>query len=215
MKTLALLALTTLLVTSVAMADEMESIFDGKTLDGWVQYNGTATYRVEDGAIVGKTANGRESSFLCTTKSYGDFEMTFEVKVDDPLNSGVQIRSNCKGGAPDGQVNGPQIEIAASGDRPTVSGNIYGEGAGGWLVPKEEMNRHKHFISGEWNNYRIMAEGPRIQVWINGAKITDLTHEATFKSYAKGFLGLQVHRVEDDQGPFEVRWRKLMIKELK
>ena len=29
------------------------SLFDGKTLDGWVQRNGTATYRVEEGTIVG------------------------------------------------------------------------------------------------------------------------------------------------------------------
>ena len=31
------------------------ALFDGKTLDGWVQRNGTATYRVADGAIVGRT----------------------------------------------------------------------------------------------------------------------------------------------------------------
>lgn len=35
-------------------------IFDGKTLDGWTQRNGTATYEVVDGAIVGTTSKGSE-----------------------------------------------------------------------------------------------------------------------------------------------------------
>ena len=62
-------------------------------MNGWTQKNGTATYRVEDGTIVGKTNEGSPNSFLCTDKDYSDFELTFEVKVDDELNSGVQIRS--------------------------------------------------------------------------------------------------------------------------
>ena len=39
-------------------SDEAKIIFDGKTLDGWTQLNGSATYRVEKGAIVGKTKEG-------------------------------------------------------------------------------------------------------------------------------------------------------------
>ena len=33
--------------------DKYTPIFDGKTLKGWTQRNGTATYRVENNAIVG------------------------------------------------------------------------------------------------------------------------------------------------------------------
>src|SRR5687768_11077589 len=55
-------------------------LFNGKSLEGWVQKNGTATYRVEDGMIVGKTSEGSPNSFLATTKEYGDFELKFEVK---------------------------------------------------------------------------------------------------------------------------------------
>ena len=38
-------------------------LFNGKTLEGWTQRNGTATYRVEDGSIVGTTAEGSPNSF--------------------------------------------------------------------------------------------------------------------------------------------------------
>ena len=71
-------------------------LFDGTTLNGWEQRNGTAHDRIENGAIVGKTSDGSPNSFLCTTKEYGDFELEFEVKCDPRLNSGVQIRSNSK-----------------------------------------------------------------------------------------------------------------------
>ncbi|MEC9189133.1 MAG: family 16 glycoside hydrolase [Planctomycetota bacterium] len=54
------LVLTPILITfghTFAQADDgFQSLFDGKTLEGWTQKNGTATYRVEDGCVVGKTS---------------------------------------------------------------------------------------------------------------------------------------------------------------
>jgi hypothetical protein len=82
------------------------------------------------------------------------------------------------------------------------------------MTPQADLKPHKHFKDGEWNSYRIVAKGPRIQVWINGTQISDLTDEAKFKSHPKGFLGLQVHAV-GGKDPLEVRWRKLMLTELK
>ncbi|MGB0143523.1 MAG: 3-keto-disaccharide hydrolase, partial [Akkermansiaceae bacterium] len=94
------------LIPNPVLADAGEGwneLFNGKNLEGWTQRNGTATYRIEGNAIVGKTMDGSPNSFLCTDKLYGDFELTFEVKVDNRLNSGVQIRSQTKGG-PKGRV---------------------------------------------------------------------------------------------------------------
>ena len=51
---------------------DLASIFDGKTLKGWTQLNGTASYRVEKGSIIGKTIEGSPNSFLCSDKLYGD-----------------------------------------------------------------------------------------------------------------------------------------------
>ena len=185
-------------------------LFDGKTLAGWTQHNGTATYRVQDGAIVGKTNDGSPNSFLCTDKLYGDFILEFEVKVDRPLNSGVQIRSQCKGGAPDGRVNGPQIEI--SNDK--MAGYVYGEAAGGWMTPDSDRKPHDTFQDGQWNSYRVIANGPSIKTWINGKPISDLVHEERFKTHPRGFIGLQVHGIGRGQGPYEVRWRNLTLQEI-
>ena len=194
--------------------DKYTPIFDGKTLKGWTQRNGTATYRVENGAIVGKTKEGSPNSVLCTDKLYGNFDLKFEVKVDNGLNSGVQIRSQTKDG-PKGRVNGPQVEIEMSGKNGAESGYIYGEAAGGWMTPADKRKPHKHFKDGEWNAYRVVAKDAHIQVWINGVQVSDLVDKEKLKSHPKGFIGLQVHSIRKGSGPFEVSWRNLSIIELK
>ena len=202
---------------------EMSPIFDGRTLSGWSQLNGTATYRVEDGTIVGKTKEGSPNSFLCTNELYGDFELKFEVKlINNELNSGVQIRSNTKEltekeekrGDKFGRVNGPQVEIEATKDKGAESGYVYGEACGGWMTPKDKLVPHNHFKNGEWNQYRIVAKGPRIQTWVNGNKVSNLTEKEKFQSHPKGFIGLQVHSIKKGSGPFEVAWRNIKVKEL-
>jgi hypothetical protein len=199
--------------------DGWVALFDGKTLDGWVQRNGTASYRVADGAIVGRTSEGSPNSFLTTEREYGDFELEFEVRVDDRLNSGVQIRSRTRERAvgegadeQSGRVFGPQVEIEAS---PGLAGYVYGEATGrGWLTPKERLVPHAYFRHGEWNRYRIVARGPRIRTWLNGQPIEDLTDTAIYQSHPAGFIGLQVHAIEPGTGPYEVAWRNLRLRPL-
>lgn len=185
-------------------------LFNGKNLDGWTQRNGTATYRVEKGAIVGRTTEGSPNSFLCTDKLYGDFELHFEVKVDSALNSGVQIRSQSRGGTPQGRVNGPQVEISTD----KMAGYVYGEAAGGWMTPRDDRKPHSYFKEGDWNAYRVVARGQLIQTWLNGQQISNLTHDARFKSHPRGFIGLQVHGIGAGTGPYEVRWRNLKLRDL-
>lgn len=55
-------------------------LFDGTTLAGWSVQSGSATYRVEDGAIVGRTSNDSRNTFLCTVREYGDFEFACDVR---------------------------------------------------------------------------------------------------------------------------------------
>ncbi|MEL7498055.1 MAG: DUF1080 domain-containing protein [Planctomycetota bacterium] len=212
--------------TQEATSDFVE-LFNGKDFDGWTQKNGTAKYTIEEGGVIcGETVEGSPNSFLCTEKEYGDFELTFDVKVDDQLNSGVQIRSkekpapkNQKGVKKNdrqGRVFGPQVEIEASGNKGAEAGYVYGEATGrGWLVPKEKLIPHKHFKDGEWNSYRVIAKGPNFHVWINGTEIIDLTDEEIFKTHPKGFIGLQVHSIKKGTGPFQVRWKNIKLREIK
>ena len=207
------------------------SIFDGKTLNGWKRAaHGKAEYKVVDGTIYGKTVEGSPNSFLMSEKEYADFELEFEVKVHDKLNSGCQIRSREKTQADVdeeaarlgkknrnnelGRFHGPQVEIESS---PGQSAYVYGEATGRkWLSeePKDKSHSHNHMKNGEWNSYRIVAKGPRIQTWINGRKVADLTHDAIYKTHPKGHIGLQVHGIKKGTGPYDVAWKNIRIKEL-
>jgi len=207
---------------------ETVSLFDGKTLNGWKHSAlGTAEYSVVDGTIKGVTVEGSPNSFLLSEKQYGDFELTFDVKVHDSLNSGVQIRSrekseadlaaSGKDGKPAKDLNrffGPQVEIEAS---PGQAGYVYGEATGrGWLSPEphDKEHAHSHMKNGEWNSFKIVAQGVRIQTWINGEKVADLSDEGIFETHPKGHIGLQVHGIKKGTGPFDVQWKNIQIKEI-
>ena len=202
-------------------ADGWVDLFDGTSLDGWTQKNGTATYQVVDKTILGTTSEGSPNSFLCTDKDYGDFELEFDVRVHNSLNSGCQIRSKTKEtdgqkkNAKRGRVYGPQCEIEASGEKGAEAGYIYGEATGrGWLTSPERLKPHKVFKDGQWNHFRIVAKGPRIQTWVNGESVEDLTDEDIYQSHPRGFIGLQVHGIKKGMGPYDVAWRNIRIKEL-
>jgi len=188
--------------------DGWVSLFDGKTLDGWKQINGTAPYVVEDGTIKGTTAKGSPNSFLCSVKHYGDFELEFEVKVDPRLNSGCQIRSNSFQKYRRGRVHGYQVEIATNAN----AGRIYDEARRGkWLdTNPRSAEAKKAFKRNEWNKYRVICKGNSIKTWVNGIAIADVTDDVT----KSGFLGLQVHAFRG-KTPASVWWRNLRIRELK
>ena len=52
---LSMVILSLIVLDGQAKDKTYKPIFDGKTLKGWTQRNGTATYRVVNNAIVGKT----------------------------------------------------------------------------------------------------------------------------------------------------------------
>ena len=189
--------------------DGWQPLFDGKSLAGWRQVNGTASYEVLDGTIVGTTRAGSPNSFLATEKSYGDFILEFEVRQSvGPTNSGVQFRSQSKPDVMQGRVHGPQMELDPS-DR-QWTGGVYDEAMRGWWYPGT-LNPHPGLYKfDEWNPVRIEAIGPSMRTWINGV----LTAYVIDASYKEGFIALQVHSIGNPQEAVrKIRWRNLRIKE--
>lgn len=205
---------------------EWVSLFDGRTLDGWVQRGGEARYFVQDGMIVGETVANTANSFLCTEKEYGDFALDVQFMVDEGLNSGVQIRSQSR---PDGTVYGYQVEIdpslkpysldprnlMADGSpaRPTEprswTGGIFDEGRRGWLYTLADNPAARGALKREgWNRLHIEAIGDSIRTWINGVPAADIRDGAT----RRGFIALQVHSSESSGQ--QIRFRRLRIREV-
>ncbi len=212
-------ALLLLLAAVSSFAAEWTSLFDGKSLDGWKVRGGNAAYRAEDGTIVGKTTEGSPNTFLCTEKEYGDFELELEVLCDPELNSGVQIRSHVyekpftdekKRVRTAGTVYGYQCEITTGGSN---AGNFWDEARRAkWLDNLENKPEARAaFKDKQWNRYRIVAQGDRIRSWVNGVPCADFRDSTD----ASGFFGLQVHSIKKGTGPYQARWRNIVIRELK
>ncbi|MCK5464746.1 MAG: DUF1080 domain-containing protein [Bacteroidales bacterium] len=203
-------------------------LFNGSDLEGWeVKGAPESNFFVEDGILVAETKMGLPNTFLATTKNFANFELEVEFKVDIGMNSGVQIRSGVyeeptttpylngrlEEGTRDwevGKVNGYQIEIDPS-DR-AWTGGFYEEGGRGWLVPLNENEQaRKAFKQGEWNHFRIIADGNHFQTWINGV----LAVETTDDKASNGFIALQLHSINnEDQLCLRVLWKNIRIHEL-
>jgi hypothetical protein len=202
-------------------ADSWVALFNGKSLDGWEIKGGKAEYKVEDGCIVGTTVKGTPNTFLCK-EPFSDFVLEFDVLCDKPLNSGVQIRSHTyeqdtpleskKGKVrPKGDVYGYQCEITKQEEG--VAGNFWDEARRTkWLDDfTNKPEAAKAYKNEEWNRYRIVVQGDHIRSWVNGVACADF-HDSLD---ASGFIGLQVHSIPANAGPYQVRWKNVRIRDLK
>jgi hypothetical protein len=186
---------------------QWKDLFNGKDLSGWKQLNGKAKYQVVKGEIVGTTVFGEPNSFLVTEKTYGDFILELQFKLDAEMNSGIQFRSESKPDYQNGRVHGYQMEIDPSARAWT--GGIYDEGRREWLYTMEyNPEGKKAYRKNEWNIARIECIGNVMRTWINGMPTANLVDNMT----PEGFIALQVHSVgrEEESGQ-TIRWKKIRI----
>jgi type 1 glutamine amidotransferase len=197
------------LTCPAARADEAAgvSIFDGRSLEGWE--GNPDFWLVEDGAIVGRTTaehptNG--NTFLIWRQGLvDDFELTLRYRLTGG-NSGIQYRSKDLG---DFIVGGYQADFEAG---TKYSGIAYEEKGRGILCPRGERitiaadgtklagepigdtaELQKAINSCDWNEYRIVAKGPRLQHFINGRLMSETLDEQTDRRAMQGILALQLH----------------------
>ena len=181
---------------------EFVPLFDGKSLEGWE--GDPELWRVEEGQIIGSTDAKKltHNSFLATRKAYGNFVLRLKFKLRNG-NSGVQFRSRQ---FEEYVERGYQADIADN----QYLGILYEEGGRGILVNVDADEVAKHYRPGDWNEYEITADGPRIIQRLNGHVTVEYVERDAEKGAAEGIIALQLH-VGD---AMEVRFKDLEIKEL-
>ena len=215
------------IITTAQDEKGFHSIFDGKSLEGWVGEK--ALWKIEDKAITGTTtaeAPIKGNTFLvCEAGEVDDFELKLEYKIENG-NSGIQVRSFRRGG-PDKPfvIGGYQADFEAGTQ---WSGTIYGEGYHGILAKRGQSRKRiegetfedlkavgdpaelqTHIKTGEWNSYHITAKGNQITTRINGKVMAELVDEAP-DARRSGLLALQLHA-----GPaMKVQFRDIKLKRL-
>lgn len=192
-----------------ALPDNKTPIFDGRTFDGW-EGNTKDVWRIEEGAIVAGSLEQKQAKndFLATVKEYGDFELTLKWKLEGKegfVNGGVQFRSRR---VPNHhEVSGYQADLGMGYD-----GALYDESRRNKMLakPEKEVLEKARKPLGEWNEYRIRAQGPRIQLWLNGVQTVDYTEQDPSIA-TSGIIAVQIH----GNAVARVRYKEIAIEELK
>lgn len=182
-----------------APAKKAIKLFNGKNLDGWKVY-GTEKWYVDNGELICESGPDKKYGYLLTDKFYKNFDLSLQFKQEANGNSGVFFRSTVDGT----KVKGWQVEVAPPNHD---TGGIYESYGRNWLVqiPDEKENILK---PDEWNTLRIVANGDRVQTYLNGQEMVDLKDEKI--GAGEGGIALQIH----DGGGIKVRWRDIVLKPL-
>jgi hypothetical protein len=175
-------------------------LFNGKDLAGWE--GDTALWRVEEGAIVGRSPGIRNNEFLATTRTFGDFELRLSFRLEGGAgNTGVQFRSKR---LQDRHVSGYQADVGQK-----YWGCLYDEARRNRVLVQAPPALDAALRKEGWNDYVIRAEGDRIQLWLDGVQTVDY-RETDAGIDRSGLLALQIH----SGPPMVVRFKDLRIKEL-
>lgn len=215
-----------LLAFTCSLASAQESIFDGKTLEGWK--GNDSFWSVKDGTITGQTTKEnptKGNTFLIWQGGeIGDFELKLQFKIVGG-NSGVQYRSTDHGNH---VVGGYQADFDAGGG---YIGILYEEkGTRGIMAGRTEKVEFakdgKKSVTGkvseekdikdsikkeDWNTLEVIAKGPHLIHKINGITTVDVTDNAEGKAKASGILALQLHAGP----PMTVQFKDIQLKKLK
>ena len=188
-------------------AAPVQSLFDSTSFAGW---NGDTkhTWRIEDGAIVAgsPTAAAPQNEFLATYRTFGDFELRLEYRLDcvQDCNAGIQIRTvripNHH------EVIGYQADIG-----PGFDGCLYDESRRNAILAtasKEAVAQALTKAKDGWNEYVIRCEGRRIRLSINGVETVDYT-ETDSSIPQEGVIALQIH----GKMVGTIRYRNIRIQE--
>lgn len=146
-------------------------LFDGHSTAGWRGYRLTAmpaSWKVEDGSLLSRPAQGESTGDIVTTDQYADFELSLEWKMTTGGNSGVFYRAT-----EDTEhvwESGAEYQILDNhghmdGLNPLASaGGCYAV-----FAPAKDATRPL----GQWNQTRIIVAGKHVEHWMNGEKLLE------------------------------------------
>ena len=207
----AILITTVLFVSIVSAAPQQQwnSIFDGKTMQGWrlmaVHGGNGGVWAVEGNALVANQEPDHKGGLIGTEKKYSDYEITLEFKADYPVDTGLFLRVRDDG-------MGYQITIDYRKDG--FIGSLYAPAEGGFI--QQNRDWEKYFKKNAWNKLHARIEGQPAHVvaWLNDVKTTDFQDNRD-RYPREGYIGLQVHGGEGAWGDAaRARFRNIRIREL-
>jgi len=206
--------------SAVLRAEEVVTLFDGKSLDGWTTASGqrvTRGWTVEDGMLV---RTGRGGSIF-TAEEYGDFDLSFEWKIARRGNSGVKYRVAFYEKGVYGHPGLLGCEYQIYDDAFRRPGPKHSTGAIYELVGPSDAKKLRPI--DEFNESRILVQGSRIEHWLNGKKIVEAdTNSGDWKKRIEeskfgdvdGFFQNSKGRIELQDHGHKVWFRNIVLRRL-
>jgi hypothetical protein len=178
------------------------SIFNSRTLDGWVHDHAKAQSFSVAGGTIACSGAGDYETILRTTKPYENFELRLEYMLPTSWSeSGILFHVPEIGRATRMGFKIATYHHVGEKDEPTIAGSIFGVKA-----PARDMSKKMK----EWNDVRIVMDWPSLKVRFNGELIHDINVEdyedLKYRERA-GFFAFQ------DIGS-RIQFRRLRVKEL-
>lgn len=180
-------------------------LFNGMDLTGWS--GDTEVWRVENGELVGSTETGlAKNNFLTTNETFTDFVLKFAFRLKDGKgNSGMQFRSQRAVDPIAHEMVGYQADIGEK-----YWGCLYDESRRNKVLAQAPESIMKRIASDGWNSYTIRCLGPQITLFLNGGISVNYREEDP-SIPQRGLFATQVH---SGKGPFEIRYRDIMVQRI-
>ena len=157
------------------------ALFDGKTLKGWTTNGGQP---MEKGWVVKNGEIYRESrgGDIFTAKTYANFDFRIDWKVAEGSNSGIKYRFT-KYTKPS---NGPEYQVLDDDKHPDAKkGDGQRKAACLYDIMAADTKGILNAV-GKWNSSRIVANGPRVEHWLNGKKV--LEYDTSSEAFKKAVM---------------------------
>ena len=147
-----------------ATLGKIYDLFAKDDFSEWTKVDGEAVgngWIIQEGVVHRKSLSGD----IITQEKFKDFVLTFEWKISEAGNSGIKYRTRGRLGL-EYQILDDQKH--RDNKNPTHrAGSLYELVAAPDSKPLRPV--------GSWNKGRIVADGKRIQHWLNGEKVVEIT----------------------------------------
>lgn len=159
-------------LTPEEVADGWQLLFDGETLTGWRDYNGTTLtmpWHVVDGCIQAKGEGSDESGYIVTEKQYENFELSWDWKLSKAGNSGMLYHVVERPMFAVPYVTGPEYQLIDEDNFPQQLEAWQAMGAD-YAMYIPDRAKMKVNPAGKWNNSKIVFDNGHVEYWMNGEK---------------------------------------------
>ncbi len=145
-------------------------LFDGKTLNGWRNYNNATSdaWYVSEGLIKNKKEDVTGRADLITREKFDNFELVFDWKVDKGANSGVIYL--IEEGKHASYESGPEYQLIDDHGYEHELSDGQKSGANYDMYPPTSVTSKP---VGEFNTSRIIVKDGHIEHWLNGVKVVE------------------------------------------